>query len=289
MATIREYFDTDPRAMAMHVEWTFARPDGTQLPAVIAKIAYDFEGNARYWYFYVPQVPDLSECLSSIFASPDCAECRLRPEGDGVYIETGHADYSEKMSTSTLVFTRRVHLYVDADLNAADRAGLVKQVAKLGLVLSVRDREYARKRSESEKPLAFISHDSRDKDLFVRALAHELTKNFCIVWYDEFSLKVGDSLRASIEHGLKEAKKCIVVLSPNFLSNEGWGKAEYDAVFTREILEKDSVILPVWLDVDAKAVYQYSPRLADKVGLSASLGVEEVARRLAGVLRLGAS
>jgi len=288
MATIREYFDTDPRAMALHLEWTFARPDGTQLPPVTAKIAYDFEGNARYWYFYVPQVPDLSECLSSIFASPDVVNCRLRPEGDGVYIETGHSDYTEKMSTSTLVFTRRVHLYIDADLTPPDRAGLVDQVAKLGFVLSIRDREYARKRSASEKPVAFISHDSRDKDTFVRALAHELTKNFCVVWYDEFSLKVGDSLRASIERGLRETKKCIVVLSPNFLANDGWGKAEYDSVFTREILEKENVILPVWLDVDAKTVYQYSPRLADRVGLSANLGVEEVARRLAGVLRAGA-
>ena len=39
------------------------------------------------------------------------------------------------------------------------------------------------------------THDSRDKDAFVRELAHELAKNSCPVWYDEFSLKVGDSLR----------------------------------------------------------------------------------------------
>jgi hypothetical protein len=42
-----------------------------------------------------------------------------------------------------------------------------------------------------------------------------------------------------------------VVLSPNFLSNEGWGKAEFDSVFTREILNKENVILPVWLGVNA--------------------------------------
>ncbi len=122
---------------------------------------------------------------------------------------------------------------------------------------------------------------SRDKDAFVRELAHELAKNFCTVWYDEFSLKVGDSLRACIERGLRETKKCIVVLSPNFLSNDGWGRAEFDSIFTREILEKQNVILPVWLNVDVKDVYNYSPRLADKVGLAATLGVPEVARLLA--------
>jgi hypothetical protein len=37
------------------------------------------------------------------------------------------------------------------------------------------------------------------------------------VWYDEFSLKVGDSLRESIEKGIKECKKCILILTQNYL------------------------------------------------------------------------
>jgi hypothetical protein len=287
MATIREYFDTDPRAMAMHVSWGIASREGSMDGEVIAKIAYDFEANAKYWYFFVPPIKDLSGCLSAIFASPEFAACRLRPEGDGVYVATGHADYSERQTTDTLQFTRRVHFYLDHELMVTDRSALVAEALTRGFHLSIRDREYARKRSESEKPLAFISHDSRDKEAFVRELAHELSRNFCTVWYDEFSLKVGDSLRANIERGLKETKKCVVVLSPNFLSNEGWGKAEFDSVFTREILNKENVVLPVWLGVTAQDVYNYSPRLADKVGLSSSLGAPEVARRLAGVLRAG--
>jgi hypothetical protein len=76
-----------------------------------------------------------------------------------------------------------------------------------------------------------------------------------------------------------------MVLSPNFLSNEGWGRAEFDSVYTREILERKNVILPVWLNVDVKEVYNYSPRLADKVGLAATLGVREVARLLANAVK----
>ena len=55
-----------------------------------AKIAYDFEANAKYWYFYVPAVEDLSVCLSAMFASAEFAACRLGPDGDGVY-EIGRA------------------------------------------------------------------------------------------------------------------------------------------------------------------------------------------------------
>jgi hypothetical protein len=59
----------------------------------------------------------------------------------------------------------------------------------------------------------------------------------CLVWYDQFSLRVGDSLRESVEAGLKECHKCILVLTPNFLSNKGWAKHEYSSIFTREIVE----------------------------------------------------
>lgn len=285
MATIREYFETDARALTVHGNWVFSTTDGVPIAEVIAKIAYDFEGNAKYWYFYVPATVDLSQCLAALFASSDLEKCRLSPDGDGVYIEIGHAEYSERQSTTTLQFTKRVHLYLDFNLTPQNRTSLVDEVLARGYYLSIRDREYARKRSETEKPLAFISHDTRDKDAFVRGLAHELAKNLCMVWYDEFSLNVGDSLRASIERGLRETKKCIMVLSPNFLSNEGWGRAEFDSVYTREILEKKNLILPIWLNVDVNDVFNYSPRLADRVGLAASLGVPEVARLLANTVK----
>jgi hypothetical protein len=209
----------------------------------------------------------------------------LSPEGDGVYVEMGFSDYSERGTSDTLVFTKRIILYIDELLGEAGRSQIKQMGLDKGFFIIVRDMEYALKRSELEKPLAFISHDSRDKDDLVRQLAHELSKLMCPVWYDEFSLNVGDSLRASIESGLKETRKCIVVLSPNFLSNDGWGKAEFDSVYTREILEKDNVILPVWHNVTVDDVYQYSPRLADKVGLNSELGIEELARRLSRVIK----
>ena len=39
---------------------------------------------------------------------------------------------------------------------------------------------------------AFISHATEDKDRFVRPLAHALTALGAKVWYDEFSLKLGE-------------------------------------------------------------------------------------------------
>lgn len=52
----------------------------------------------------------------------------------------------------------------------------------------------------------FVSHAREDKDAFVRPLAERLREAHIEVWYDEFSLNVGDRLRRSIDRGLAQAR-----------------------------------------------------------------------------------
>jgi hypothetical protein len=285
VATLREYFETDFKSMSQHTDWEAQDPSGKNKVVVRARIHQDFDGNAKYWSFFIPNTSDLFANVAAILNSPETARCVLSPAGDGAYIEVGFAKYSERVTSQTLKFTGRVFLYIDTLLAVETRRQITQHGLGKTFHVVVRDTEFASERSRMEKPLAFISHDTRDKDALVRALALEISKHMCPVWYDEYSLKVGDSLRASIEKGLKETKKCVLVLSPNFLSNTGWGKAEFDSIYTREIIERGNVMLPVWHNVDAKQVYEYSPRLADKVGLSSSLGVEELARKLVHAIR----
>jgi TIR domain len=281
VATLREYFDVDlNRCLSVHSSWQMTSSSGDFLNPVTARISQDFDGNSKYWSFFIEEGSDIGGYVNAILSSPETENCILSPDGDGVYVEMGFSDYSERMPSTTLIFTKRIFLYIDNFLGEPIRRQITELGSQKGFHVIVRDREYAMKKSDLEKPLAFISHDSRDKDSLVRELAFEMSKLMCPVWYDEFSLNVGDSLRASIEKGLKETRKCVVVLSPNFLSNEGWGKAEFDSIFTREIIEKNNVMLPVWHNVGVEDVYQYSPRLADKVGLNSSLGVKELARKL---------
>ena len=75
----------------------------------------------------------------------------------------------------------------------------------------------------------FVSHASEDKDSFVRPLAERLREAHIEVWYDEFSLKVGDSLRRSIDRGLTQARFGIVVLSPHFFAKQ-WSQWELDGL-----------------------------------------------------------
>lgn len=87
-------------------------------------------------------------------------------------------------------------------------------------------------------------------------------------------------MREQIEKGMKEAHKCILLLSPNFLANRRWAKTEFDAIFTRELLERKDAILPVWIGVAVKDVFEYSPSLANVFGLSWTDGLESVAAKL---------
>lgn len=130
---------------------------------------------------------------------------------------------------------------------------------------------------------AFISRASEDKDLFVRPLVDLLTNHGLTVWYDEFSLKVGDSLRRSIEFGLSRSRFGIVVISPSFLAKE-WPQRELDGLAARES-GGEKVILPVWYDISYEEILASAPMLSDKVAAHSKDGLDVVARKLMEVIR----
>ncbi len=276
MATLKEYFDKDfSYALSAHQPQKLSSTTGETELEVIARVHFDFNSNTKFVSYYVPVLKNIRDVCASLIQNPQWA----LKIGNGVLVKSGFVG-EDPSDSSHLKFSGRVFLYTEGDLSEQDRDILSKLADPIGISLKIRGLDYARKRSALEKPMAFISHDHRNKADIARPLSIELSKIMCPVWFDEFSLRVGDSLRESIEKGLKECKKCVLILTREFLTNEGWTKKEFNSVFTREILEKKNVILPVWHKVTASQVYEYSPTLADRVGVDWSLGVEEVSRRL---------
>lgn len=80
----------------------------------------------------------------------------------------------------------------------------------------------------------FISHASEDKSDFVQPLAKILTEFGVRVWYDEFTLRLGDSLSRSIDEGLSRSRFGLVVISPSFISKH-WPEYELRGLVAREI------------------------------------------------------
>jgi hypothetical protein len=130
----------------------------------------------------------------------------------------------------------------------------------------------------------FISHASEDKDTIVRSLAGELVGLGLRVWYDEFTLRIGDSLRQKIDKGLAKSRVGLVVLSPSFVS-KGWTNYELDGIVTLTV-SGEQILLPIWHNITKQEVIDFSPSLADKVARStATHTVQEIASEIFELLR----
>lgn len=123
----------------------------------------------------------------------------------------------------------------------------------------------------------FISHATEDKDKVARPLAKALQKLGHEIWYDEYSLKLGDSLTAEIDKGLIECDYGVVIFSKSFFSKK-WTQKELAGLVARDTSPSTgkTIILPVWHDINAEEIKQYSPTLADRIAVSTNGGLKKV-------------
>jgi hypothetical protein len=137
--------------------------------------------------------------------------------------------------------------------------------------------------SEAREYDVFISHASEDKDGVVRPLAHALSNGGLRVWYDEFELRIGDSLRRKIDTGLAKSRFGVVVLSRSFFG-KGWTNYELDGLVTRAV-SGEQILLPIWHEITKQELIAYSPSLADKLARSTGTHtVEEIAAEIIEVI-----
>jgi TIR domain len=104
----------------------------------------------------------------------------------------------------------------------------------------------------------FISHASEDKHAIARPLAQQLTARGLSVWFDEYELMPGDSLRGKIGEGLRHSHCGVVILSPSFFAKR-WPQWELDGLTARQLAGELNIIVPVWHEVGLAEVRSYSP------------------------------
>ena len=226
------------------------------------KVINQNDGSTRFFVYYIPK-SNLTAlvCKEMILQYDDLIKRANQIES----IPGSRGDFNIGKHNS--IYSKRIYFYTESDVSVGDLEILEKIAKDKDLYLTFRNSKYLKTRMDIEKPQAFISHDSRDKEKIARKLALGLSSRLSPVWYDEYSLNIGDSLRDSIEKGIKEAKKCVLILTPNFLNNPGWTKKEFDSIFTRELIFNQKIILPIWHNVTKQEVYEFSPSLADTVAL----------------------
>lgn len=130
----------------------------------------------------------------------------------------------------------------------------------------------------------FVSHASEDKDEFVRPLANALIAAGLKVWFDEMTLRIGDSLRQKIDKGLANSRVGLVVLSPAFIK-KGWTNYELDGIVTRSV-SGEQVLLPIWHNITKQQVMDFSSSIADKVARSTAVHtIDEIASEISDLLQ----
>jgi hypothetical protein len=201
-----------------------------------------------------------------------------------------------KSSPVDLVVPRNGHWYVTVDLaglRGSVRSGIEilpsalppLQQTNPGLA-AIADNIASYDDIDYEKDFdVFISHASEDKDAIVRALAQALDQDHGLrVWYDEFELRIGDSLRRKIDAGIARSRFGVVVLSHSFFA-KNWSQYELDGLVVREMSDGKQVILPLWHNISKNEIIAKSPSLADKVALqTATATIDEIAEQIAAVV-----
>jgi len=223
--------------------------------------------------------------IVEVILKGNAANVRLMDSSNFQYFRSGrrhqYIGRRAKRSPVRLQIPRPGHWYVTVDMG-----GYVGRVESSVRMLPGKLRPFVDKplstiptlvRNESDiKYDIFISYASEDQEGVVAPLAEALRAGGLSVWFDDFELGIGDSLRPNIDRGIASSRFGIVVLSKAFFG-KGWPNYELDGLVTKSV-DGDQVLLPIWHNITKDEVVSYSPSLADKIARNTTTQtVEEIA------------
>jgi TIR domain len=86
----------------------------------------------------------------------------------------------------------------------------------------------------NDVPRVYLAHASEDHDTLAKPLAESLMARGIEVWFDEWEIRTGDSLRRKMEEGLADCTHFVALLTPNSL-HKPWVETEIDVGFLRAV------------------------------------------------------
>ncbi|ROS29585.1 TIR domain-containing protein [Rathayibacter sp. PhB127] len=122
----------------------------------------------------------------------------------------------------------------------------------------VQNTETAADAGQMNANTTFVSHASEDKK-YVKNLVDTLLRYQIKVWYDDYEIDVGDSIRTKINEGLTQSDYGVVVFSHNFFKKK-WPKKELASL---DILLEEGRLLPVLYEITIDEVRAYDALSSD--------------------------
>ena len=169
MATLREVYDAVHPEMNAGTDLTLTAAGGRTV-TVHGRCHYSFDTNTRFASYYVDAAAWQFDCIFLV-NNPDVA-CEVAAKN--VDVTLGNPARGVPMQRGAdLNFAGRLYLYVDALVDEHKRSEILTLAGQRGLSVELRDLRWLGGYNDSTRPLAFLSHDSRDKDDVARPLVGE--------------------------------------------------------------------------------------------------------------------
>ena len=157
MATLREYFDTDfTRVLnsAQPAQWQHAGV-AEEVPA---RVHLDFDSNAKFLSCYLPAGACHNDILDGLVDEVN----EMLTIGDGVEVQMGLPGELRRTSRD-LRFAGRLFIYHEAEIDDGVQDAVRTRALEHNVFVQFRGPRFAVERARLERPLAFISHDTRDQ------------------------------------------------------------------------------------------------------------------------------
>lgn len=132
-------------------------------------------------------------------------------------------------------------------------------------------------------PKAYLAHATEDKDM-VRPIAEHLMSRGIEVWFDEWEIDPGESLRQKMEEGLGAMTHFMVILTPTSITKP-WVAREIDVGMVR-LVGGQSRFVPVLVGLDPKELPPFlQSMLYLKIDPTSEEDLNSLVDRLHGVSR----
>ena len=108
----------------------------------------------------------------------------------------------------------------------------------------------------------FLCHSSEDKDNVVLPFTRILKEHGVSYWLDQAEIKIGDSISAKIDEGLRESRYVLAFISKSFLERK-WPDRELRSALSSSIGQGKKKVLPVLVGVTPEHFFKWYPLLSD--------------------------
>lgn len=153
------------------------------------------------------------------------------------------------------------------------------------------DKELAEERVENDSKIeikevrkqydVFISHASKDKNVYVDSLNAAVRKLGLNIFYDTDVLSWGDNWKQVIIDGTKSSEFAIIVISNNFFDRE-WTERELGEFLSLQNENHQKIVLPLLYGISLDELKEHYPELGDIQCVSADEhNIEEIVILLA--------